>query len=391
MMRAAKFFLPPAAILGIGVALLAGVISKAHDVDLFRHASTCGDVVAPGANCYRFEQATITRIDVLIGRASTTIDLDLQAGDQSYPSFVDPGGQPARYGLATGSTVTVQLYHGLVTRVDTPGYELVARDNPVRGQNEILIAAVIFLSIGGVYLWAAAGIYRLPILPPEFAPYRIDNRPPLRQRIARLKGHRAAGPGATSMVRLRPSAHNGPPLFSPRPMLLPALIVLGVAAWRSTTYLVSLVLVGALLTVVALYRWLFLRTAAIIVTSDWAGTRNWLFSREVPRHEVAAVVLRAIDRGMRPTSPRIFLVDRNGRCRLQIAADFYSRRDADQLAAALDVPIEGGWNRVVDPQTLHAEIPGSAGWPEQHPLAAAIVLLAGTLGIVIGLLALTGR
>src|ERR1700693_3033115 len=129
-LRAAKFFLPPIAILCIGFAFLPALFGSLHDADIYRHAPSCGDIIDPSANCYRLEQATITRIDVFEGRYATTIDLDLQVGARIYSTFVDPGGRPAQYGLATGSVVTVQVYHGMVTRVDTPRPRLRASECP---------------------------------------------------------------------------------------------------------------------------------------------------------------------------------------------------------------------------------------------------------------------
>lgn len=381
--RVAKFFLPPVAILSIGFAFLPSVFRSAHEADLYQRASLCGDTIDASANCYQLEQATITRIDVFEGRYSTTIDLDLQVGERTYPTYVDPGGEPARYGLATGSIVTAQLYHGLITRVDTPGHRLEARDSPTHSQRDLMLVAAVFLLIGAVYLYFAWTLYRMPVLPPAFKPYRIEHRSPVRIRIARLaarKGRSAASPSLPLVVR--PLSGNGPPLFRPRPLMIPVLILLGLTALRSAAYRISIAIGIVMIGMVALYRWLYLHTAAIVVDADQVDTRNWLFSRQVSRSAIAAILLRAIDRGMRPTSPRIFLVDSEGRCRLQIRADFYTREDVSRLAAALDVPIEGGWNRVVDKRTLHTELAGSASWLERNAMATAAILVGGA--IVVG-------
>jgi hypothetical protein len=173
--------------------------------------------------------------------------------------------------------------------------------------------------------------------------------------------------------------------------LIPGIILLLLAALRSAAYRVGLALGVALVAAPVLYRLLYLHTASILVESDEVGTRNWLFSRQVPRSAIAAVVLRAIDRGMRPTSPRIFLVDSEGRCRLHIRAGFYSREDVSRLAAALDVPIEGGWNRVIDKRTLHVEIPGSASWVERNAMLAAAILVGGAIVVGSVLLIVSGQ
>jgi hypothetical protein len=391
--RAAKFFLPPVAILCIGFAFLPALFGSLHAADVYRHAPPCGDNIDPNADCYRLEQATITKIDVFDGRYSTTIDLDLQVGARIYPTFVDPGGGPAQLGLATGAAVTVQLYHGMVTRVDTPSHHLEARDSPVHSQNDLLLAAAVSLAIGGVYLYFAWTIYRLPVLPPAFKPYRIDHRPAMGVRIARLAARKGRPPAASPSLPfvLRPLSSNGPPLFQLRPLLIPGLILLGLMALRSSTSRIGIAMGVGVIGMMAFWRWLYLRTASIFVDVDQVGTRNWLFSHQVPRSAIAAVVLRAMDNGMRPTSPRIFLVDRDGRCRFRIRADFYSREDAARLAAALDVPIEGGWNRVIDKRTLWAELPGSASWVERNSLVVAAILVGGAIVAGSVLLIIAGR
>jgi hypothetical protein len=390
--RTAKFFVPPAAILCIGFAFLGGVLGSVHDADVYRHAAPCGDTVDPYANCYRVEQATITRIDVLEGRSSTTIDLDLEVGARTYRTYVDPGGGPRQYGLATGSSVTVQLYHNLIARIDTPGHRLEARDSPARSQRDLLLGAVVFLSIGGVYAYFAWMIYQFPVVPMAFKPYRIQHRAPMPVRIARLAARRRKSAASASIpLVLRALASNGPPLFQPRPVLIPVLILLGLAAVGMPAYRVGIVLGVVLVGMAVVYHWLYVHTASIFVDNDQVGTRNWVFTRQLPRSAIAAVVLRAIDRGMRHTSPRIFLVDAEGRSRLHIGADFYRREDVSRLAAALDVPIEGGWNRVINKRTLHVEIPGSASWVERNAMLAAAILVGGAIVVGSVLLVVAGR
>lgn len=81
-------------------------------------------------------------------------------------------------------------------------------------------------------------------------------------------------------------------------------------------------------------------------------------SSVVRRWQVARIVRRRVGRPGRPPRDLVLIVSSAGRCLLRLRNAY----DLGDLGARLHVPVEGDFSRVVTPDRLRREFPGSLPW-----------------------------
>jgi hypothetical protein len=381
------------------LAIAAGVImeiSAANSdaaVRAYLAAPPC-PVAQTAADCYRLERGTITARRVRRGKGGDTTDMTIQLPEGSRSTWVKTSwaGEDA---LQVGTPVTGTVYHDKIAIIALPGFQLTARDNPIREQNDLRLgglvlvgAGVVFAGIYGYAWWSSkrkrpAG-YIDPSLP------RDVQAQALRQQFGLAPGSAPAVPHSVSVAlpyTLRPQpAANARPWWISR---IVAMVMFPMLAFRyrapNLVVLLTVVLSAGLAVAIVVIHWLYTRNRRLVV-DDINVSRFDMWSRPtvVPRTEIQRLALRTIPAGALSRladERRLLMVGSDGRARLSIPKYNLSYEQASHLAAILRVPIDSSWDRRAGRRELTREIPDSTTWYERHLVSTTIVATIALLAL----------
>lgn len=124
------------------------------------------------------------------------------------------------------------------------------------------------------------------------------------------------------------------------------------------------------------FRWRYFSGTYLFVDQQEAGLVPAFGKRKaISRMGVKSIALRLVTYG-RSSTKRLVVVGTDGRALLAVNGEGFSTADAALFAAALQVPVDAGWEPV-SPRKLAREIPGAVSGISRHPmlLGAAMVAL----------------
>jgi hypothetical protein len=356
------YALGPCLALATGVGFLVAAAVSSSAAAAYRAARPCQQPGADPSGCYELRAGVITSVHVSQTRTGEEDEVVLATQTGSLRTTLTPSSADAPH-VRSGASAQVKLYRGAVTAVFVDGLGVPSLDNPAANQSQDL-----FLGI-----WLTG----LPLVVGAFLVF-VSRR--------RRRGAPAAGPSSRPAVQLTvvPGGGVGTMIAPhlPRATLwqfgLFVVIVLVVSArWLFSPTLAPRVLAadGALILVLALALWLYVRNTRLFVDGEGLGrVDRWGRLTRFPRGSIVrAVRYRVSNRSS--ANPYLSFLGPDGREVFKVPARFWDNAELEALCERAGVPVEGSYDDLVGVLAVNRRVPRSLKWGRTNVITPHVLVI----------------
>ena len=362
----------------IGLAMITGQVALDQQVDAYRREQTCKPEQQSRSDCFHMEYGTLksARVDVIHSGVKATVVLVL--GKRTVTARIAPSVLDS-HDLTDGQPAAVRFTGTHVDEVTVAGHTIPSDDNPVANQQDLRLVGVFMLVFATVIATLTPFQQRMKARllrrPRRRAPRRAPRQAPILSEVvlqlptldlevmeggvftvARPRFRRQAliwlvPPGFTA-ASLAFATYFGPRRLPPWVgFIIGGLVVVAALGWR-----------------------MYQRNAAIFVDAESFGSVD-LFKRRHPRRrdQLAQIARAVITDNQGGTQRWLVFQDHAGRALMVLGGSKWAPQILEDVAAALQVPIVGGWWDRMTIMQFSKRFPGADRWAREYAFAFGLI------------------
>jgi hypothetical protein len=375
----------PLGLIAGGAILLKSSLDSEAAANAYRVAPACSITVAT-SNCFTIEAGVISSVQVDHGKGGDTTNLDIRLPGRTESTWVQTS-SAAENALQIGTSATVKLYQGQITVVAVPGFNLIARDNPIRVASDKRLAGLLLIGLGLLFLgilaiaWlqtrkgskGAAALGTARVLAGEGLVTGVASAFP--------PGDLEPPPAISLPYTVRPQASpsTGRPWW-----VAPVALAIGFPwiafQYRAPMEVLAITIVAGVTSAVlliVLHTMYACNRRLVVDELEVTRTNTWGQKTTCSRSEIARVGLPTLNSfATSPTlEPRVVMLGHDGRLLLSLPRYFLTSAQAANLATAVRAPFDATMNQVMSRRTMERQWPGSVTWFERHIVLISVMVI----------------